>query len=301
MPCYFFSGKQYIRVTRGDIWPGTVDSGYPAAISNWDWGSFGADGIDAALYSGPVDYFFSGDQYIRVTRGNVGPGQIDPGYPAPISNWGWDGFGAEGIDAALWSDTVCYFFSGAQYIRVTRADRGPGKMDAGYPAPISNWGWGKFGANGIDAALNSGPYDYFFSGNEYIRVTRGDTGAGTNGTVDPGYPAPISQWGWKEFGASGIHAALFSGVDFTDPVSAPAGGLGSNQNYVLSANCAPLTEVVITIDITEDVVLTSNGPPMAGASAVKGFSFQLNCFTATGDTDVSQQYIFLYDGSHLSG
>jgi len=32
----------------------------------------------------------------------------------------------------------------------------PGKMDAGYPAPISNWGWGSFGANGIKGALYSG-------------------------------------------------------------------------------------------------------------------------------------------------
>lgn len=36
-----------------------------------------------------IDYFFSGNRYIRVTRGEIGPGRIDPGYPAPISNWGW--------------------------------------------------------------------------------------------------------------------------------------------------------------------------------------------------------------------
>ena len=29
-----------------------MDPGYPAPISNWNWGSFGAQGIDAALYSG---------------------------------------------------------------------------------------------------------------------------------------------------------------------------------------------------------------------------------------------------------
>ena len=27
MPCYFFSGNQYIRVTRGNTGPGTVDAG----------------------------------------------------------------------------------------------------------------------------------------------------------------------------------------------------------------------------------------------------------------------------------
>ena len=122
MPCYFFSGNKYIRVTRGKIGPGQVDLGYPAPISNWGWGSFGANGIDAALYSGPKDYFFSGNKYIRVTRGNTGPGTVDAGYPANISNWGWGSFGANGIDAALYSGTKCYFFSGNKYIRVTRGD-----------------------------------------------------------------------------------------------------------------------------------------------------------------------------------
>ena len=89
--CYFFHENRYIRVTRGDIGPGTVDSGYPVSISGWGWPSgFGSSGIDAALYSGSKCYFFKGDRYIRVTRGDTGPGTVDPGYPAPISNWGWD-------------------------------------------------------------------------------------------------------------------------------------------------------------------------------------------------------------------
>ena len=195
--CYFFHGSRYLRVTRGDTGPGTVDSGYPAPISNWGWpGGFGAAGIDAALYSGSKCYFFKGNQYVRVTRGDTGAGTVDPGYPAPISNWGWPrGFGAAGIDAALYSRSKCYFFKGNQYVRVTRGDTGAGAVDPGYPAPISNWGWpGGFGAAGIDAALYSRSKCYFFKGNQYVRVTRGDTGAGT---VDPGYPAPISNWGWE--------------------------------------------------------------------------------------------------------
>jgi len=116
-----------------------------------------------------IDYFFSGNQYIRVRRGVTGPGSKDPGYPAPISNWNWNGFGANGIDASLYSGSKCYFFSGSHYIRVTRNATGPGTIDPGYPAPISNWGWGSFGANGIDAALNSGDKCYFFKGNQYIR------------------------------------------------------------------------------------------------------------------------------------
>nr|WP_321986012.1 hypothetical protein [uncultured Lichenicoccus sp.] len=238
MPCYFFSGTRYIRVTRGQTGSGTTDHGYPGDLSAWNWPLdpktgkiFGVDGIDAALYSGPVDYFFSGTRYIRVTRGETGPGKPDAGYPADISAWGWPldpktgkTFGVEGINAALYSGPVDYFFSGTRYIRVTRGDTGPGKPDAGYPADISAWGWpvdpktGKvFGAAGIDAALNSGPVDYFFSGTRYIRVTRGETGPGK---PDAGYPADISAWDWpidpktgKVFGAGGINAALFSGVD----------------------------------------------------------------------------------------
>jgi Hemopexin len=221
MPCYFFSGNRYIRVTRGEAGAGTVDPGYPAPISDWGWGAFGANGIDAALYSGSKCYFFSGSQYIRVTRGETGAGTVDPGYPAPISsNWGWGAFGANGIDAALYSGSKCYFFSGNQYIRVTRGETGAGTVDPGYPASISpDWSWGTFGANGIDAALYSVAKCYFFSGSRYIRVTRGDTGAGT---VDAGYPAPISNWGWGSFGASGIKAALYSGTDQTPPPVEPS-------------------------------------------------------------------------------
>jgi hypothetical protein len=50
--------------------------------------------IDAALHSGTKCYFFDGNQYVRVTRGDTGAGTVDPGYPAPISNWNWPaGFG----------------------------------------------------------------------------------------------------------------------------------------------------------------------------------------------------------------
>jgi hypothetical protein len=44
------------------------------------------------------------------------------------------------IDAALYSMSKCYFFKGNRYLRMTRGDTGPGLVDSGYPAPISNWG-----------------------------------------------------------------------------------------------------------------------------------------------------------------
>ncbi|WP_177188118.1 hemopexin repeat-containing protein [Rhodococcus maanshanensis] len=207
--CYFFNGYQYIRVTRTDTGPGTIDPGYPKNISEWQWGTFGSNGIDAALYSGTKCYFFNGNQYIRVTRTDTGPGTIDPGYPKNISEWQWGTFGSNGIDAALYSGTKCYFFNGNQYIRVTRTDTGPGTIDPGYPKNISEWQWGTFGSNGIDAALYSGTKCYFFNGNQYIRVTRTDTGPGT---IDPGYPKNISEWQWGTFGSNGIDTALYSGT-----------------------------------------------------------------------------------------
>jgi Hemopexin/Matrixin len=206
--CYIFDGRQYIRVTRGETGPGTVDPGYPAPISKWGWpAGFGQLGIDAALYSGSKAYFFDGDRYIRVTRGETGPGTVDPGYPASIASWGWPaGFGASGIDAALYSGSKCYFFDGDRYIRVTRGETGPGTVDPGYPKRITEWGWpGRFGRFGIDAALYSGSKCYFFDGNQYIRVTRGDTGPGT---VDAGYPADISNWNWPGDFARGERVGL---------------------------------------------------------------------------------------------
>jgi hypothetical protein len=191
---YFFAGTQYIRVTRDELGAGTVDAGFPKSISLWNWGDFGKHGIDAALYSGSKDYFFSGTQYIRVTRDDLGAGTVDFGYPKPISAWGWGEFGKNGIDAALFSGTKTFFFAGNQYIRVTRSETGAGTVDDGYPKSISLWGWGEFGKNGIDAALNSGSKCYFFAGSQYIRVTRNDDVG--PGTVDPGYPKSISLWEW---------------------------------------------------------------------------------------------------------
>ena len=154
-------------------------------------------GISAALFSGSKCYFFDGARYIRVTRGNEGPGTVDAGYPKPIAQWGWPaGFGQQGIDAALYAGSKCYFFDGNRYIRVSRGETGAGTVDAGYPKPIATWAWpGGFGQSGIDAALYSGTKAYFFDGPRYLRVTRGGS---EPWTVDDGYPSPIADvWGWR--------------------------------------------------------------------------------------------------------
>jgi hypothetical protein len=270
---YFFSGAKYIRVRRGDTGPGKTDSGYPAPISNWGWpDGFGANGIDAALYSGSVNFFFKGTQYIQVTRGITGPylegpdGKPEIAGPFPISKWGWpDGFGKNGIDAALWSGTVTYFFSGNQYIRVTRtSDTDLGKTDSGYPRSIyAGWGWNNDFNQGVKGGLPSGLVCYFFRGKEYIRVSRGFE---IGGFIDPGYPAPISNWGWPDgFGENGIDAALYSGGPLQDP---GATGLSSNWNYVLANGGKNITGLSATINIDNDLV---------SPTADNGFSIQLNC------------------------
>jgi hypothetical protein len=203
---------------------------------------------------------------------------VDPGYPAPISSWGWGEFGAAGIDAALYSGSKCYFFSGDQYIRVTRGETGSGSVDAGYPRPISVWGWGEFGADGIDAALYSGSVCYFFSGDQYIRVHRADEGAGR---LDPGYPRRISEnWGWGEFGADGIDAALYSGGQLVAPP--PSTGLVSNYNYFFERGGQALSGVSVTVDFDTDFV-----------SAANGFSIQLNAYSKTAECDAAQQFVVL--------
>jgi hypothetical protein len=281
MSDYFFYGNQYIRVSRGDIGPGSLDQGYPGPITNWGWKGFGADGIDAALYSGSKCYFFKGAQYIRVSRGITGPGTLDPGYPASITNWNWGAFGADGIDAALWSGPVCYFFKGDQYIRVSRGDTGPGSVDPGYPQPISNWNWGQFGATGIDGALNSGDKCYFFKQGQYVRVSRGAFGPGL---LDHNYPAPLSNWTWGSFSLpqSSVPLGSFGPLE-PDPTDT---GLVSNHNFFMENGGANLTGVSVTLYFDEDF-LSSNG-----------WGVQVNAYSPKGYATAQQQYVvFVGSGS----
>ena len=275
---YFFSGSQYIRVNREETGPGFIDHG-PAPISEWNWpGGFGANGIDAALYSGSVCYFFKGAQYIRVNRGLTGPGCGVVG-PSPISDWKWpNGFGANGIDAALWSGGVCYFFKGNEYIRVTRGDTDFGTTDATYPKSIYGGGWGfptPFD-NGVKGVLPSGSKCYFFNGAQYIQVSRGFE---LGGFVDKTYPKSIAEWNWGSFGAKGIDAALYSGGPL---VPAPPEGLISNYNYFFANRGENLMDVSATLNFDDDFFTTTNG-----------FSLQFYGYSAaeTGTIPTWQQYV----------
>jgi hypothetical protein len=71
-------------------------------------------------------------------------------------------------------------------------------------------------------------------------------------------------------------------------VPPPANGLGSNSNYILTNQCNPITGLIVTIDVTQDIVLQFSG----NAEDHNGYTFQLNCYSPPGFTDAWQQYVF---------
>jgi Hemopexin len=276
---YFFAGTEFVRVNRFDDAADTTSPDYPQPISTWKWGTFGAAGIDAAVWRGAQCYFFAGTEYIEVRRGASEPGTMQ-GTPKPISELSWNGFGAKGVDAILNSGSKLYVFAGTKYIQVDLGNGGLGTVDPGFPKAISDWGWpAGFGATGIDAALWSGSNCFFFKGNEYVRVSRGEIGTGV---VDPGYPQNVSNWKWPSgFGAHGISAALNSGGPMAPT---PKAGLGSDINYVV---CAPagdnLLGVTTTLRVTEDIV------------SPQSWGIQLNGYSPSPSLSAWQQYVLFAD------
>jgi hypothetical protein len=79
------------------------------------------------------------------------------------------------------------------------------------------------------------------------------------------------------------------------PVPAPAGGLGSNSNYLLSSDCNPLIDLSVTIKVTEDIVWQSSDGP------TEGFGFQLNAYAPSGDLSGYQQYLIYLGDTELMG
>jgi hypothetical protein len=67
--------------------------------------------------------------------------------------------------------------------------------------------------------------------------------------------------------------------------------LSGNTNYILYSDCKPLRDISVTIDVTQDMVVESvSGGP------TKGFAFQLNAWSAMGNTTAWQQYcLILWD------
>jgi Ricin-type beta-trefoil lectin domain-like len=67
--------------------------------------------------------------------------------------------------------------------------------------------------------------------------------------------------------------------------AAPSSGLGSHSNYILSADCKPLINLFVQIDVTEDIVCQS------ASGSTLGFSFQLNCYSPKKSIVAYQQYV----------
>jgi hypothetical protein len=76
----------------------------------------------------------------------------------------------------------------------------------------------------------------------------------------------------------------------------PSGPLGSNENYILYSNCNPIINAFVVIDVKEDIVCKSVGPPpgpcASGSSGGNtfGFSFQMNCYSPKGFASAWQQF-----------
>jgi hypothetical protein len=64
--------------------------------------------------------------------------------------------------------------------------------------------------------------------------------------------------------------------------SAPSGGLKGNSNYVLHSECNAVTDLSVTIEITQNIV------------AEGGFSFQLNGNSPVGALVNWQQYVIAF-------
>ncbi len=80
---------------------------------------------------------------------------------------------------------------------------------------------------------------------------------------------------------------------------APPAITTGNQNCLLANNGAALQNPSIVFDVTGDIGLVSNGPPQAGASAVTGFSLQMNCYAPVDYLGNWQQYVVGVSGNNV--
>jgi hypothetical protein len=83
------------------------------------------------------------------------------------------------------------------------------------------------------------------------------------------------------------------------------GGLFGNSNYILytpngSGGCENLLDVSVTIQVTEDIVFNEVTSGSCTEGIIKGFGFQLNCYSPTGPV-VWQQFGIALLGTELNG
>src|SRR5882757_3113636 len=77
-------------------------------------------------------------------------------------------------------------------------------------------------------------------------------------------------------------------------VPPPAGGLGSNSNYILTSQCNNVTGLTVTINVTQNIVHQDSS-----GIWYSGFGFQLNCNSAPGFFNAWQQFIFIVLGTPI--
>jgi Ricin-type beta-trefoil lectin domain-like len=104
--------------------------------------------------------------------------------------------------------------------------------------------------------------------------------------------------------ASGTDNQLWRVVNGSFPTtvpmaSTPSNGLGSNSNYILYNDCNAITNGLVSIYVTEDIVCKSVAPPTTGCkpspgTQTSGFSFQLNCYSKNGFKTAWQQFVMSF-------
>lgn len=222
---YFFNGNQY---TKYNWSTDSVETGYPAALSAWNFPGDFNNGIDAVA-DGATDktYFFKGNRYIRY---DWNKDAVDEGYPMSLSSWNFPDEFKNGIDAAIngkgSSEGKIYFFKDAQYIRY---DLNNGKTDDGYPLSLTEWKLTDDFTNGINAAINGkAAYEgklYFFKGDLYVRYDW------ATDLLD-GPPTPISNWGINfpdSSGNAGISVDYQMGKDYYTSQAFGNAGIGKDD------------------------------------------------------------------------
>jgi hypothetical protein len=221
---------------------------------------------------------------------------------------------------------------GNEDVYMTWQGQEPGDGSIWFAQYTDSGGWGK-GAKLPGYATSNGPaLGVDDAGNVHMAWKGGvDTkmygatlAAGTSWspqTPGKGWSAEAEipvETGWQpamasQLSGSAALALSFKGGSSTDvyvmpldafkAVAAPSAGLGSNSNYILANNCHDLKNVSVTIDISEEMVLESVGPPAPGYSQVQGFSFQLNAVSPPSFTPncALQQYVIIVVGNQLQG
>ena len=169
-------------------------------------------------------FFCIDDLYYRY---DMAAGQVEAGYPQPLSAWHFPAEFRSGLDAALNGRGPyagkAYFFKGGQYLRY---DWQRDAVDEGFPASLDAWNLPAEYRTGIDAALNGfGEYEgkcYLFRGDSYLRYDW------STDRVDEGYPSPISAWKLPQGFGPSIDAAVNAPANYQP---APADGAAAPDAY----------------------------------------------------------------------